>query len=117
MAIPAHLLPHQVVIVRPATATDAYNNTVLDHDAATRTTVAGWLQQDQRADYFPDGRAPVEQRWLLLTNHADIATGDRVEWAGHPSGAVTFDVHGPPEPAYDAGSYHHTETTLRLLAG
>jgi len=116
--VPDHLLVHDVVIVHPAEVVDAYNDTTYDYGpAATRTSIRGWLQQDQRAESFPDGRDPLEERWLLVTNHEAIAGVDRVEWAGHPAGAVTFTVDGPTEPAYTPAGFHHTECTLRILEG
>lgn len=113
MGIPDGMLPHQVTIVRPATATDAHGNTVLDYGgAATRTTVAGWMQQDKRAEPRSDGRDPLEQHWLLIANHQDIQGKDRVEWSG-----PTMEVEGPPEPVFTPAGYHHTESTLRVVQG
>ena len=113
MGVPDGLLVHQVTIVRPATSTDAYGNTTRDYGAgATRTTVAGWMQQDQRTEPHEDGRDSLEQRWLLITDHEDIQGYDRVEWDG-----PTMEVDGPPEPAYTPAGYHHTEATLRVVEG
>ena len=114
MSLPTHLLVQSVTKVRPAIpAADARGNIIPDYGvAATRTTVEVWLQQDTRIESFPDGRNPQEQLWLLMSNDSDWRTGDRVEW-----GAITFEVHGPPEPAYDATGFHHTEATLRVLGG
>lgn len=113
MGVPGHMLPHTITVVRPATATDAYGTTTYDYGAgATRTAMAGWMQQDRRGEPRTDGREPLEQRWLLITNHADIAGRDRVEWSG-----PTMEVEGPPEPVYTPAGYHHTEATLRAVAG
>lgn len=113
--VPEHLLPHQVTIVRPAVSTDEYGNEVHDYGpAATRTTVAGWLQQDRRTEPRTDGREPLEQRWLLVTNHQDVRGRDRLEWSETPT---VFEVEGPPEPAYTPSGYHHEEATLRVVSG
>lgn len=125
MGIPDHDLVHEVVVVRPAEATDDYNNTTYDYGpAATRVTLApgsdnggAWLQQDQRSEPHPDGRDPLDQRWLMLANYSDIRGKDRIEWAGHPSGAVVFVVDGPPEPAYTPVGFHHMEVTLEIVEG
>lgn len=112
--LPAHVLPHTVSVVRPATATDDYGNVTRDYgDAATRTEISAWMQQDRRTEPRDDGRDPLEQRWLLVANHADIQGRDRIEWTDHP----TFEVEGPPEPAYTPAGYHHVEATLRVVAG
>lgn len=120
--VPDHLLVHSVTLVRPAETTDAYNDTTYDYGpAATRTGIAAWLQQDQRTEQFRDGRDPLDERWLMVTNHADISGLDRIEWAEHPGGAVTFSVDGPTEPTYapvSAGNtLHHTEVQLRIVSG
>jgi hypothetical protein len=118
MGVPDHLLVHTVTVVDPAEVTDAYNDTTYDYGpAATRTTVKAWLQQDQRTEPARDGRDPLEERWLLVTNHSPISGLSRIEWPGHPAGAVTFQVDGPTEPAYTPAGFHHTEATLRIVEG
>jgi hypothetical protein len=117
--IPDGLLIHDVIVVNPASGVDAYGSSVWDYGAgATRTDIKAWLQQEQRSEPFTDGRAPDVERWLMITNHADIADKARIEWAGETA-PVTFEVDGPPEPVYAglAGSYHHTETSLRHIEG
>ncbi len=111
--------------VRPAETTDGYGNTVLDYGpAATRTTFEGWIWQANRGETRPDGRNPAEQVWELMCNESDLLTDDRVEWpSGHPSGALTFAIEGPPQPSYragggfGAGGFHHTEASMRLVEG
>jgi hypothetical protein len=116
--VPAHLLVHTVTVVRPAEVTDDYGNTIYVYDdTATRTDIRAWLQQDQRLAPLPDGRDPLDQRWLLVANDPLIAGVDRVEWADHPAGPVTFTLDGPTEPAYTPGGFHHTEATLRIVEG
>lgn len=113
--VPEHLLPHTVTVVRPAVSTDAYGSEVYDYGpAATRTSVAAWMQQDSRREPLSDGRDPLVQRWLLVTNHQDVRGRDRVEWSETPA---VFEVDGPPEPAYTPTGYHHEEASLRVVAG
>lgn len=120
--IPAHMLVHTVTVVTPAESANGYGDTVYDYGAAAgRTEVAAWLQQDQRIEQFRDGRDPLDERWLLLTNHAPIGGRDRIEWADHPAGPVTFEIDGPTEPAYAPMStgtaLHHVEAQLRIVSG
>lgn len=114
MGIPAHLLIHTATRVRAATSTDAYNNTVTDWGvAASRTNMAAWLQQNTRTEPRSDGRDPLEQTWLLITNEADVLGTDRFEIDG-----TTYEVEGPPEKVYaPPAGYHHLETTLRQVTG
>lgn len=117
--IPARLLIHDVTVVNPAETADAYGSTVWDYGAgATRTDIKAWLQQDTRSEAFTEGRAADLERWLMISNHADIADKARIEWAGETA-ALVFEVDGPAEPVYAglAGAYHHTETSLRHVEG
>lgn len=111
MGIPAGMLPHTVTRIRPSTSTDAHNTTVRTY-GATGTSMAGWLQQDQRTETRQDGRTPLEQLWLLITNDSDINATDRIVF-----GSDTYEVEGVPAPKYTPAGYHHTETTLRKLDG
>lgn len=120
-AVPAALLPHTITLVRPDTSTtDSYGNTVYDYgDTATRTQITGWLQQDTRRQLTgvaADGRTTQVERWLLVTNHADVRALDRFEWTG-PSGPMTFETDGPPAPAYTPRGLHHQELALRIITG
>lgn len=113
MGIPDHLLPHSVVLVRPSSSTDAYGNTVYAYaGSATRTTIAAWLQQDKRTEPRTDGRDPLEQVWLIMTNHEDITGLDRIEYD-----SIVYEVEGPPEKVYTPAGVHHVEATLRVVAG
>ena len=119
-AVPGTLLPHTVTLVRPAVSTDAYGSDEYDYgEAATRTSIRAWLQQDRRqavTGVADEGRAPQDQRWLMVTNHPDVRALDRVEWTG-PTGAMTFETDGPPEPSYTPRGLHHTEVGLRIITG
>lgn len=118
MALPAHLLIHQVVIINPAEDIDAYGSTVYDYDLSGGQTVAAWLQQDQRAENFSDGRAADTEQWLLMCNESAIGEKARVIWDG-PNGEMTFELDGPAAPVYAglAQAFHHTEARLRRIEG
>ena len=116
--LPGYLMIHTAVLVRPASTPDSYNNAKFDYGAAaTRTSIACWLQQDRSAEPAVDGRNPRTQRWLLMTNHQDIRADDRLEWAGHPSGPMVLELDGPTEPAYTALGLHHLEGKLKRVEG
>lgn len=114
MSLPAHLLPHTVARVRPSTSTDAHGNTVRNYTVppATSANISAWVQQDNRKEPLSDGRAALEQLWLLMTNETDILGRDRIIF-----GSLTFEVEGPPEPVYTPAGFHHTEATLRKVDG
>jgi hypothetical protein len=113
MPIPDAMLPQTVTRVRPNTSTDTYGNTTYSYASpASSASLAAWLQQDKRTEPLSDGRAPLEQVWLMVTNDADVLGRDRIVF-----GSTTFEVDGPPEPVYTPAGYHHTESTLRVVAG
>jgi hypothetical protein len=118
--VPGHLLPHDVVVVRPVVRRDAYGSEVRDYGpAATRTRVKAWVQQNIRrelAGAAQDGRDTQDARWLLITNHQDIRALDRFEWEG-PTGLVVFETDGPPAPTYTPRGLHHTEVWLSVITG
>ena len=112
--IPTALLPQTVQRIRPSTSTDAYGNAARTYAAppADSKDMAAWLQQDRRLRPLSDGRDPLEQNWLLMTNDDDIQGYDRIVF-----GSITFEVEGPPESVYTPAGYHHTEATLRKVSG
>lgn len=110
MGVPDRLLPHTVTRVRPVTTTDAHGNAT--ETGTSEKSMAAWVQQDQRTEPRTDGRDPLVQLWLMLTNDTDVLGGDRIEWGGK-----VFEVEGPPEPVYTPAGYHHTESTLRAVSG
>jgi len=116
--LPAHLQPHRVVVVHPAATTDPVAGTVWDYgSSATRSTVDGWMQEDQATETFADGRDVMGQRWTLLTNSLTIDANDRIEWDGHPAGSQVFTVDGPPAPVPTPRGHHHLEARLRKVEG
>ncbi|MGW0933657.1 hypothetical protein [Streptomyces sp. NPDC002666] len=120
-AVPARLMPHTVTVVTPATSTDAYGNTVYDYGpGASRVSAAAWLQQDQRALVTAQGADPLQEKWLMVTNHSPVHRRARIEWAGSPSGAMVLELDGQPSPNYNPlqpNPLHHTELTLKIVDG
>jgi hypothetical protein len=111
--IPEHMLPHEVVVVDPASTLDAYNNPTPDYgDSAARRTVKAWLQQDAAQIVVQDGGTPLEASWLMVTNDTAIGRLSRIEW-----GDVVFKLDGQPEPAYTPGALHHAELKLTIVDG
>ncbi|MFE2909972.1 hypothetical protein ACFXGC_36750 [Streptomyces olivaceus] len=119
-AVPGHLLPHTVTLIRPVQVTDAYGSTDYDYGpAATRTPIRAWLQQNIRRELSgvsQDGRITQDERWLLVTNHPDVRPRDRFEWTG-PTGPLRFETDGPPAPTYTPRGLHHTEVALAIITG
>lgn len=112
--IPAGMLPHTVTRIRPSTATDTLGNTTLSYTVppATSLSLTAWLQQDDRTEPLADGRDPLAQRWLMVTNESDVAGYDRIVF-----GSLTFEVEGPTKPTYTPAGLHHLEATLRRVEG
>lgn len=124
--VPSRLMPHRVTVVEPA-VTSSYGNTEYDYGpAATRTPgVAAWLEQQQRAQIPALGADPLQERWLMVTDHSPIGRRARIEWADHPGGAVVFELDGQANPAYNplamaasgSSAPHHTELSLKIVDG
>jgi hypothetical protein len=111
-------MPHEVVVVHPAAGSDAYAGTVWDYgSSAVRSTIAGWMEEDEATEVFADARDVMSQRWTLLTNYMTVDTNDRIEWDGHPAGPAVFSVSGPPAPVPTPRGHHHLEAKLRKVEG
>ncbi len=112
--IPVHLLSQTAQRIRPSLSTDANGNQVRNYTMppAESKDMAAWLQQDNRKEPISEGRDPLEQVWLLITNETDIQGYDRIVF-----GAQTFEVEGPPASVYTPAGFHHVEATLRAVAG
>ena len=120
--VPDRLMPHTVTVVTPATSTDTYGNTVYDYGAAAVRTgnVAAWLQQDQRALVTVQGADPLQEKWLMVTNHSPISRRARIEWETSPSGPLVLELDGQPSPNFNPlrpQPLHHTELTLKIVDG
>lgn len=113
-AVPAALLIHTVAWIVPASTTDGHGNVVRNYTVppAASTSIAGRMQQDQGDEPLSEGREPLERRWTLFTNQSGIGGYDRIVFDG-----MTFEVDGPPAPAYGGTAFHHAEVKLRQVAG
>ena len=114
MPIPDRLLPHTVVITKPARVSDHYANPgQLDYATGTTTTTTAWLQEGQyTAGEDTNGRDALISQWTMITNYQGIEGYDRVAWDGK-----TFEVDGQPSPKYTPLGLHHVEATLRHVQG
>ncbi|MFB6948897.1 hypothetical protein ACFV85_14965 [Streptomyces niveus] len=120
--MPGRLMPHTVTVVTPAKTADAYGNDVYDYGpGATRTTgVKAWLEQSQRAAVTAQGADPLQEKWLMVTNHSPVARRARIEWANSPHGPLVFELDGQPAAAFNPLQHtplHHTELTLKIVDG
>ena len=116
--IPGDMLPHMVEVEHPGTRTDRYGNQVVDWSASTRTPVEAWLQQNTGAEDTDQRDAQIGE-WLMVCNPVDAGGGpltvhgaDRVHW-----GELSFEVIGPPGPAYTPTEFHHYEIRLKSVEG
>lgn len=107
------LLVHTVTISTAGTTTDRYGATVKDWDNPIERTERGWVSQQSRLEDRSDGREAQVQGWVLYLDAGDpIAGEDRVTWSG-----ITFEVDGPPNPAWSPRGEHHIEVPLRAVTG
>lgn len=114
------LLPHLVDIVHAGTRTDRYGNEVADWSptAVSRQRAQAWMQQNTAAEETDQRNAQIGE-WLMIANPVDvdgdplaISGASRVEWDG-----ITFEVVGPPGPAWEPSALHHYEIRLRTVEG
>lgn len=108
----ASLLVHDVTLIEPGETTDRYSNTVKDWDNTTDTVVKGWVSQRSALEDHDQREAQVSD-WILYLHPDAAITGEyRVSWSG-----ITFEVDGPPNPAWTPRGEHHLEVPLRVVAG
>jgi hypothetical protein len=120
VVIPESLLPHLVDILTPGQTTDRYGNTVDDWTTATRAEVRAWVQQ-QTGSELTDLRSAQIGQWVLLCNPRTtdgavlaVPGNARIQWTGY---GITFEVDGPPGPAYEPSELHHYEVRLKVVEG
>lgn len=107
-----HLMVHDVTIVTPGESTGRYGDTVKDWSSASREEVRGWVARRSQEEVNGHREAQVSA-WVLFVEPDVTVTGqDRVEWCD-----TTFEVDGPPLPAYSPRGQHHMEVPLRLVEG
>ncbi|MFI1467644.1 hypothetical protein [Streptomyces wuyuanensis] len=114
------MLPHLVEVEHPGSKTDRYGNTVDDWSpgATTVAEVEAWLQQNTGAE-DTDQRSAQIGEWLMICNPVDaegnaltVHGSARVHW-----GELSFEVIGPPGPAYTPVEFHHYEIRLKSVEG
>lgn len=111
--IPDRLLPLTVTKVRPATTADRYGSSVPDYGAAaTRTSIAAWIDQASASEDTPNGRDLIAADWKLITNHTDLDAADRIEWD-----VGVYELDGPVWPVHTPAGLHHLEAKLRRVEG
>lgn len=111
------LLVHDVTVLTAGSTTDRYGATVKDWGNATERDVRGWVSQREALEDRTDGREAQIQGWILYLPAGDAITGhNRVRW-NDPTPAVTFEVDGPPDPAWSPRGEHHIEVRLRVVDG
>lgn len=108
----AGLLVHDVTILDPASEANRYGGTEKNWAAATSSTVKGWVSQSSRSEVIGDREAQVSSWSLFLHPDATITGKARVIWEG-----ITFEVDGPPNPAWTPRGVHHYEVPLRVVDG
>jgi hypothetical protein len=99
-------------IVTPGVTTDRYNNASKNWTAATRTPVKAWISQRNRAEVLGNREAQLSDWIAYLPAGTEIDGGDRIEWE-----SLTFEIDGPPNPAWSPRGPHHVEVQLRLVEG
>ena len=111
--IPSRLLPLTVTKVRPAQTADRYGSPTYDYGAAaSRTSIAAWIDQASASEETPNGRDVIVGGWKLITNHTDLDPLDRIEWAGS-----VYELDGPAWPVHTPAGLHHLEAKLRRVEG
>lgn len=106
------LLVHDVTILTAPTTTNRYNDAEKDWDNATSAAVKGWVSQRTQLEDHDQREAQVSD-WILYVDSGVTITGaNRVQWSG-----ITFEVDGPPNPAWTPRGEHHLEVPLRVVTG
>lgn len=111
------LMVHDVTIVHAGATTDRYGDATKNWATATRTPSAAWVSRTGQLEDHTGGREAEVSTWrAYLPVDAEVAGGDRLEW--NPTGTlITFEVDGPPLPAFTPRGIHHIEAQLRVVEG
>lgn len=112
------MLPHLVEVEHPGKRLDRYDNEVDDWSTSTRVDVRAWMQQNTGSEVTDQRNAQIGE-WLLLCNPWDV---DGNPLTVHGSARVhwndsTWEVAGPPGPAYEPAELHHYEIRLKTVEG
>lgn len=106
------LLVHDVTLIAPGTGAGRYGDAVKDWTTATEVDTKGWVARTGQNEVNGDREAQVSE-WVLFLHPEETITGAyRVRWSG-----LTFEVDGPPMPAWTPRGEHHIEVPLRVVTG
>jgi hypothetical protein len=113
----AGMLVQDVSLLHPGVMVDRYGASVPDWNNPTTTPLKAWISQRGRSEDTAAGRRAYIGDWVCyLFPEASPTAGDRIVWDG-----PTFEVDGPPLPAYvprgGVPSLHHWELTIKLVEG
>lgn len=103
-----------VVVVRAATITDRYGDTIPDWAGATETTVPGCRVVPAGGTENIVDRQQLTRRWVLYAPlDADITAADRIRWDG-----ADYDIDGEIRQWRSAtGALGHIEADLVRMEG
>lgn len=109
----AGLLFQDVTVLTAGTATNRYGDAEKSWGSATSQTVKGWVARRGGSEDRDGGREAEIADWVLYL-HPEVTVDGRarVVWGG-----LTFEVDGPPVPAYTPRGLHHFELDLRRVDG
>jgi head-tail adaptor len=104
------LLIHDVTLQTPTRTENRYGDAA--KTSWTVETVKAWISQSSRTE-DSEGREAAVSSWVLYVDaDTTVSTDMRVVWRG-----LTFEVDGPPLPAWTPRGEHHQEVTLRRVVG
>lgn len=109
----AGLLFQDVTVLTAGPADDRYGNPEKAWGSAASQVVKGWVARRGGSEDGDGGREAEIAEWVLFL-HPDVTVDgrSRVVWDG-----LTFEVDGPPVPAYTPRGLHHFEVGLRRVDG
>jgi head-tail adaptor len=108
----AGLLVRPVTILQATTTTDRNGATSRSWTSPTLTDTTGWLAQNTATEDLNHRDGEISTWVLYLPADTTIAATDRVVLDGQ-----TFEVTGPPNPAWTPRGVHHLEVTVKLMVG
>lgn len=108
----AGLLVRDVTRLRAQLVTDSHGSEIKDWTNPDTITGKGWLAQRFHTEEGALREAEISTWHLTVYPNFDVQAHDRIVIDGQ-----TFEVDGPPRPAWTPRGHHHTEVTLRIVEG